>query len=76
MNPEPSKQDEVVSWVKNYAKALEPHTDKGGYINFLSDDGQGRVKENYRGNFERLAQIKKTYDPGNLFHVNHNIKPA
>jgi FAD/FMN-containing dehydrogenase len=76
MNPEPSKQGEVVSWVKDYAKALEPYTDKGGYINFQSEDDQDRVKENYRGNFERLAQIKKKYDPGNLFHVNHNIKPA
>jgi FAD/FMN-containing dehydrogenase len=76
MNPEPSRQDEVVSWVKNYAKALEPHSEAAGYVNFMDGDDQGRVKANYGGNYERLTQVKRQYDPGNLFHVNHNIKPA
>ena len=76
MNPDPSKQDEVVSWVKNYHEALVPHSGEGAYVNFTDGDDQGRAKANYGANYERLAQIKKKYDPDNLFHVNHNIKPA
>ena len=38
-------------------------------------DDQDRIKANYRGNYDRLVEVKRTYDPGNLFHVNQNIKP-
>ena len=41
----------------------------------MAGDDQDRVKANYRGNYERLAEIKRAYDPGNLFHLNQNIKP-
>jgi FAD/FMN-containing dehydrogenase len=43
------------------------------------DDGrrrEERIKAAYRGNYDRLSQIKKRYDPTNLFHINHNIPPA
>jgi FAD/FMN-containing dehydrogenase len=40
------------------------------------DEGQERVQATYREHYDRLAQIKRTYDPGNLFRVNQNIKPA
>jgi FAD/FMN-containing dehydrogenase len=39
------------------------------------DEGQGRVKASYKGNYERLSKIKKKYDPDNLFRVNQNIQP-
>jgi len=41
----------------------------------MSDDDQGRVKDNYGPHYERLASIKRKYDQGNLFHMNQNIKP-
>ena len=44
-------------------------------LNFLMD-GQEQVKASYRGNYERLAQIKQRYDPDNTFHINQNIQPA
>ena len=48
----------------------------GGYVNFLMNEGQDRVKASYRGNYYRLAQVKERYDPDNTFHVNQNIQPA
>jgi FAD/FMN-containing dehydrogenase len=76
MYPDPAMTDKARGWVRGYYEALEPHSDQAGYINFMDDDDQGRIKANYKGNYERLAGIKKKYDPGNLFHMNQNIKPA
>jgi FAD/FMN-containing dehydrogenase len=42
----------------------------------MSEDDQGRIKDNYKGNYQRLVNVKKQYDPDNLFHVNQNIKPS
>jgi FAD/FMN-containing dehydrogenase len=76
MWPDPAGNLKNTKWVKDYYAALQPHSAAGGYVNFMADDDQGRVKDNYKGNYDRLAQIKKKYDPSNLFHVNQNIKPA
>jgi FAD/FMN-containing dehydrogenase len=56
-------------------RATAPHSEAGGYINFMSDDDQGRVQDNDAGNYQRLVEVKRAYDPGNLFHHNQNIKP-
>ena len=40
------------------------------------DEGQDRVRASYRGNYDRLAQVKRRYDPDNMFHVNQNIQPT
>ena len=42
----------------------------------MMDEGQERVRASYRDNYERLARIKKQYDPDNVFRVNQNIQPA
>ncbi len=73
--PDPADNETNIKWVRDYYKALEPHSDAGGYINFMDGDDQGRIKENYKGNYEKLVSVKKKYDPGNLFHLNQNIKP-
>ena len=46
------------------------------YMNFLDDEGEGRVRAAYGINYARLAQVKQTYDPTNLFRRNHNILPS
>jgi FAD/FMN-containing dehydrogenase len=42
----------------------------------MMDEGEDRVRASYRGNYERLAQIKRSYDPENVFRINQNIPPA
>jgi FAD/FMN-containing dehydrogenase len=74
--PDPADNEKNIAWVKAYYKALEPHSSAGGYINFMDADDQQRIKDNYRENYGRLAQIKAKYDPDNLFHMNQNIKPG
>ena len=76
MWPDPADNAKNILWVKEYYAALQPHSTAGGYVNFMADDDQGRIRDNYKGNYDRLAAIKKKYDPSNLFHVNQNIKPA
>jgi len=77
IDPDPANNEANKKWVRDYYAALEPHSDEGaGYINFMDGDDQSRIKANYKGNYERLAGIKKKYDAGNLFHMNQNIKPA
>jgi hypothetical protein len=46
-----------------------------GCVNFMADDDEGRVRESYKGNYDRLVRIKRTYDRDNLFSMNQNIKP-
>ena len=73
---DPADNDNNIEWVRGYYKALEPHSSLGGYVNFMAADDQHRIEHNYKGNFERLREIKSRYDPDNLFHMNQNIQPA
>ena len=59
------------------AKSLgAPFASGSVYINFMPDDENDRVERAYGANYQRLAQIKRRYDPDNLFRFNHNIPPA
>jgi len=77
IDPDPSKKELVTNWARGYWEAIHPYSAGGAYVNMMMDDeGQDRVRASYRHNYDRLAQIKRKYDPDNLFHVNQNIKPA
>jgi hypothetical protein len=76
MWPDPAQNETSIGWVRDYYEATAPHSEEGGYVNFMADDDQERIRANYKGNYERLAAIKAEYDPGNLFRHNQNIKPA
>ncbi len=76
MWPDPGQNEANIAWVKDYHAAVSPHSEEGGYINFMAEDDQARIRENYRGNYDRLTTVKRTYDPDNLFHLNQNIVPA
>ena len=62
-------------WVRAFYAALEPHSAQGGYVNFMDSDDQHRVRANYRTNYGRLRDLKRRFDPGNVFRLNHNIAP-
>jgi FAD/FMN-containing dehydrogenase len=72
---DPAVDAERIAWVRDYYRATAPHSEPGGYVNFMADDDQARVEDNYGGNYRRLVDIKRTYDPDNLFHLNQNIDP-
>jgi hypothetical protein len=63
-------------WVTGFAAALK-QSDEGAYVNFMTDDGPARIRAAYPGRtWARLAEIKRRYDPTNLFRLNQNIPPA
>jgi FAD/FMN-containing dehydrogenase len=64
------------AWARDVFKAAAPFASGGVYINFLTADEADRVRAGFGANYDRLARVKRQYDPGNLFRVNQNIKPA
>jgi FAD/FMN-containing dehydrogenase len=75
MWPDPEDNDDNIAWVRDFYDATAPHSEEGGYINFMAGDDQERIRANYKGNYDRLVDVKREYDPGNLFHFNQNIRP-
>jgi hypothetical protein len=70
--------DKIVrqAWVDRFAAALR-QDDPGAYVNFLGDEGQERVRAAYPGTtWDRLASVKRRYDPTNMFRLNQNVPPA
>ncbi|ABE43454.1 FAD-binding oxidoreductase [Polaromonas sp. JS666] len=73
---DPADDERCIGWARDYFKASAPFASGGVYVNFLTADEGDRVKAAYGQNYDRLAQIKRKYDPTNLFSTNQNIKPA
>jgi len=73
---DPAQTDANLAWAEDLWRALRPHT-RGVYVNFLGDEGPARVREAYHPDtYARLAQVKRRYDPDNVFRHNQNIPPA
>ena len=64
-----------IKYIRSYWKELESHT-RGYYTVEVADEAQSIVNSNYQGNFDRLLEVKKMYDPTNLFRLNANIRAA
>ena len=67
---------EYREWARDYWASLHPHSAGGAYVNFLMEEGEDRIATSYKQNLIRLKALKARYDPGNLFRINQNIKPA
>jgi FAD/FMN-containing dehydrogenase len=65
-----------VQWVEDFFAALQPHSTGAVYVNDLEEEGAERVRAAYADKYDRLAALKRKYDPDNFFRVNQNIKPA
>jgi FAD/FMN-containing dehydrogenase len=75
---DPAQDAANIAWSRALWEAVQPFSPGSVYVNFLGvgDEGEERVRAAYGSNYARLAQIKATYDPMNLFRLNHNIRPA
>jgi len=76
MWPDPAQNAANIRWVRDYYKAIEPYSEKGGYINFASEDDKDKAAANFGRSYPRLRKIKAKYDPANVFRFNQNIPPA
>ncbi len=72
----PADDMRSIGWARDFFKATAPFATGGVYVNFLTADEGDRVRSAYGPNYDRLAQVKRKYDPNNLFRVNQNIEPA
>jgi FAD/FMN-containing dehydrogenase len=77
MSHEPGGLDTHIDWAHRLYAEIEPSLTGGAYINFLSAEGEERVRAAYGAEkFDRLRALKDRYDPTNLFHLNQNIPPS
>ena len=73
---DPGEAPVHTAWTHKFYEALRPHA-TGVYANFLEAEGEDRIREAYpAATYRRLAEVKRRYDPTNLFRLNQNIAPA
>jgi FAD/FMN-containing dehydrogenase len=73
---DPAMAEKCIDWARTLSSALEAFGASDAYVNYLGDEGSSAVRASYGANYERLAQLKKKYDPENFFRFNQNIVPA
>jgi FAD/FMN-containing dehydrogenase len=73
---DPLDDARCIAWSREFFAAAAAYAAGSVYINFLTQDEGSRIREAYGGNYDRLVQVKKRYDPRNLFRFNHNIPPS
>ena len=73
---DPASEPAQRAWTEALHEALGANG-VGVYANFLEDEGDDRIRSAYPADtYARLADVKRRYDPRNLFHLNQNIRPA
>jgi len=74
---DPAQTDANIDWTRETHRALSPHLETARWLNYLGDDqGADAVQAAYGPNYERLLDLKRRYDPENVFHHNHNLDPS
>lgn len=69
------RDEEHIAWGRACRDVFAPWENGGVYLNFVGDEGEDRVRAAFGAAYERLADVKATYDPDNRFHGNQNIRP-
>jgi FAD/FMN-containing dehydrogenase len=72
---DPDRDEELIAWAREFHEAMAPYAD-GVYANYLDRDEGDRVETAYGDNYDRLAEVKAEWDPGNLFDSNQNVAPS
>jgi hypothetical protein len=70
-----AQTDACIAWARETFDALSPYMADRSYTNYLSADDHDRIRQAYGPNYERLVELKRRYDPHNLFRLNQNIDP-
>jgi FAD/FMN-containing dehydrogenase len=74
---DPAATDENVAWARRTYDSVRPYLADRRWLNYLGDDDSGdAVRAAYGPNYDRLVEVKRRYDPENVFRLNHNIDPA
>jgi FAD/FMN-containing dehydrogenase len=73
---DPAESERNIAWTRALFDAMRPHLADAVYVNNLGDEGQDRVRAAYGVNHPRLVEVKRAYDPDNVFRLNQNITPA
>jgi FAD/FMN-containing dehydrogenase len=72
---DPADTEAGIAWARETFDALSPYMADRSYMNYLPADDHDRVDQAYGPNYERLVELKRRYDPENLFRLNQNIEP-
>ena len=73
---DPADTDANIAWGRETFAAMRPHFGTGRWLNYLGDDqADDAIRAAYGPNYDRLREVKRRYDPDNVFHLNHNIVP-
>lgn len=74
---DPADDERAIQWTRDVRADVQPWATGATYLNFVGDEGEERIVSGYgRENYERLAAVKAEYDPDNVFHLHHPIRPA
>jgi FAD/FMN-containing dehydrogenase len=77
VDPDPGNAVAIKRWAVDYWEATHPYSAGTAYAKFMMDDeGQERVRATYGADYDRLAEVKAAYDPGNVFRSNLDIRHA
>ncbi len=72
---EAASDQACIDWARGLYKATKPYAAGTAYINFMPEDETDRIEAAYGTNYQRLTEVKRRYDPLNLFRMNQNVKP-
>ncbi len=72
---DPRESEARIAWVRETYTAIQPHARASAYVNYLDQGDEDRTEAVYGGNYRRLVEVKRHYDPENVFCHNANIRP-